>query len=73
MFIGCECSVAVNTGYGPIGRDMSSVVTVFRALTDPIMFDLDPTIPIMPFSEQVHTPITVKPHKSCSVAFDYVQ
>lgn len=43
----------MNTGYGPIGRDMSSVVTVFRALADPIMFDLDPKVPIMPFAEQV--------------------
>ena len=44
---------SVNSSCGPMGRDVTSLTIILRALIGPIMFDLDSTIPKIPFNEEV--------------------
>ena len=45
--------ISVSGVSGPMARDMDSVVKLFRIMTSQPAFDLDPSLPIMPFQEQV--------------------
>lgn len=44
---------AVSTVAGPMARDVDSLALCLRALLSEYMHQLDPTVPFMPFREEV--------------------
>ncbi|XP_036611348.1 vitamin D3 hydroxylase-associated protein-like [Trichosurus vulpecula] len=46
---------SVITMAGPLAQDVDSLVLVFRLLVSEYMFQLDPTVPPMPFREEVYS------------------
>ncbi|XP_037683249.1 fatty-acid amide hydrolase 1 [Choloepus didactylus] len=46
---------AVHVSVGPMARDVESLVLCLRALLNEDMFRLDPTVPPLPFKEEVYT------------------
>nr|XP_023410100.1 fatty-acid amide hydrolase 1 [Loxodonta africana] len=52
----CVCGqVAVQLSVGPMARDVESLALCLRALLSEDMFRLDPTVPPIPFREEVYT------------------
>jgi fatty acid amide hydrolase len=52
--IECLCGLlAVSGTVGPMARDVDSLVTMMRVMTSPDMFQLDPSLPVIPFQEEV--------------------
>ncbi|NWQ60277.1 FAAH1 hydrolase, partial [Neopipo cinnamomea] len=58
----CSCPIAVPCALGPMARDVDSLALCMRALLCEEMFRLDPTVPPIPFDEEVYcssTPLRV--------------
>ncbi|XP_017737190.1 PREDICTED: fatty-acid amide hydrolase 1-like [Rhinopithecus bieti] len=53
----------VTTVAGPMARDVESLALCLRTLLSEDMYRLDPTVPWMPFREEVKTPL---PTPGCS-------
>ena len=46
---------AVKVAYGPMARDIDTLVLGFKSVVVPKMWELDPFVPRMPFDSKVHT------------------
>ena len=46
---------AVKVAYGPMARDIDTLVLGFKSVLVPKMWELDPFVPRMPFDSKVHT------------------
>lgn len=50
------CLITVLSSIGPMARDVNSLALCMRALLNKDMFTLDPTVPPLPFKQEVlHT------------------
>lgn len=49
----CSCPTPVPWVLGPMARDMDSLALCMKALLCQEMFQLDPTVPPIPFDEEV--------------------
>lgn len=49
--------ITVEGAFGPLARDVESLVIMMKALLVPYMFELDPCLPPVPFREEVSTSI----------------
>ena len=47
------CKTLVRGSAGPIGRDVDTLVLAMRSLLVPYMFQLDTSVPPIPFREEV--------------------
>ena len=47
--------LSVLSSYGPMARDVETLVQALKALCVDYMYELDPTIPKMPFKDEVST------------------
>lgn len=45
--------ILVQSSWGPLGRDVNSLVVFLKALLVPEMHRLDPALPVMPFKDEV--------------------
>ncbi|NXW81456.1 FAAH1 hydrolase, partial [Alopecoenas beccarii] len=51
----CSCPIPVPCALGPMARDVDSLALCMKALLCQEMFCLDPTVPPMPFNEEVYS------------------
>lgn len=56
----CSCPTPVPCALGPMARDVDSLALCMKALLCQEMFRLDPTVPPIPFNEEVN-PLISKP------------
>lgn len=45
--------VTVKCVYGPLAKDVEGLVEAFKAFSTPLMCELDPSVPPLPFNEKV--------------------
>jgi len=45
--------VTVNAAWGPLAQDVDGLILIMKAVLSPEMFLLDPTLPVMPFRNEV--------------------
>ncbi|NXX88386.1 FAAH1 hydrolase, partial [Centropus bengalensis] len=51
----CSCATPVPCALGPMARDVDSLALCMKALLCEEMFQLDPTVPPIPFNEEVYS------------------
>ena len=53
----------VGSCYGPMAKDVESLAVAMKALLVPDMWLLDPTVPALPFRDEVCNMLTVVTHR----------
>ncbi|OON14538.1 Amidase [Opisthorchis viverrini] len=50
-----QTTVAIKICIGPMGKRVDDLAKVMRTLLSPSMYELDPTLPVLPFNESMYT------------------